>query len=384
MTESVVNFPSQAVSDLEKMTSEYGLKVARAIQAEWFSNRDDKFTSNYDTFHKLRLYARGEQSVEKYKNELSINGDLSYLNLDWKPVPIVSKFVDIVVNGMSQRSYEINAFSQDYASVVKRTKYMESMLKDIRSKEYNDIVLQGFDMDIYENDKDTLPENEEELSLHMQLNYKQAIELAEEQALNVLLEESDYDLIRRRTLYDLVTIGIGATKTNFNYSEGVKVEYVDPANLVYSYTNSPYFEDIYYVGEVKQIPINELVKEFPNLTEQEIKEILEGPRDNTRRRYNRDYNKIEVLYFNYKTHANDVYKLKQTGTGADKVIQKDDTFNPPQDMQGEFSRLDRVIETLYEGVLILGTDKLLKWGMVPNMMRSKSDFGKVKMNYNMK
>jgi len=382
MTESVVNFPSQAVSDLEKMSPEYGLKVARAIQAEWFSNRDDKFTSNYDTFHKLRLYARGEQSVEKYKNELSINGDLSYLNLDWKPVPIVSKFVDIVVNGMSQRSYEINAFSQDYASVVKRTEYMESMLRDIQAREYNDMVQAGFGMDIYENDRETLPDNEEELSLHMQLNYKQAIELAEEQALNVLLEESDYDLIRRRTLYDLVTIGIGATKTNFNYSEGVKVEYVDPANLVYSYTNSPYFDDIYYVGEVKQIPINELVKEFPNLTEQEIKEIVEGPRDATRRRYNRDYNKVEVLYFNYKTHTNNVYKLKSTSTGADKVIEKDDTFNPPADMQGEFSRLDRVIETIYEGVLVLGTDKLLKWGMQPNMMRSKSDFGKVKMNYN--
>jgi hypothetical protein len=382
MTESVVNFPSQAVSDLEKMSPEYGLKVARAIQAEWFSNRDDKFTSNYDTFHKLRLYARGEQSVEKYKNELSINGDLSYLNLDWKPVPIVSKFVDIVVNGMSQRSYEINAFSQDYASVVKRTEYMESMLRDIQAREYNDMVQAGFGMDIYENDRETLPDNEEELALHMQLNYKQAIELAEEQALNVLLEESDYDLIRRRTLYDLVTIGIGATKTNFNYSEGVKVEYVDPVNLVYSYTNSPYFDDIYYVGEVKQIPINELVKEFPSLTEQEIKEIVEGPRDATRRRYNRDYNKVEVLYFNYKTHANNVYKLKSTSTGADKVIEKDDTFNPPADMQGEFSRLDRVIETIYEGVLVLGTDKLLKWGMQPNMMRSKSDFGKVKMNYN--
>jgi hypothetical protein len=364
------------------MTSEYGLKVARAIQAEWFSNRDDKFTSNYDTFHKLRLYARGEQSVEKYKNELSINGDLSYLNLDWRPVPIVSKFVDIVVNGMSQRNFQINAFSQDDFGVSKRTEYMESVLRDIRSKEYKDTVEQEFGLNIFENDKETLPDNEEELSLHMQLNYKQAIEIAEEQAINVLLEGCDYDLIKRRALYDLVTIGIGATKTNFNYSDGVKVEYVDPANLVYSYTNSPYFEDIYYVGEVKQIPINELVKEFPNLTEQEIKEILEGPRDNTRRRYNRDYNKIEVLYFNYKTHANDVYKLKQTGTGADKVIQKDDTFNPPQDMQGEFSRLDRVIETLYEGVLILGTDKLLKWGMVPNMMRSKSDFGKVKMSYN--
>jgi len=381
MTESVVNFPSQAVSDLEKMTNEYGLKVARAIQTEWFGNRDDKFTSNYDTFHKLRLYARGEQSVEKYKNELSINGDLSYLNLDWKPVPIVSKFVDIVVNGMSQRSYEVNAFSQDDFGVSKRTEYMESMLRDMRSREYNDTVQASFGMDIYENDKETLPDTEEELSLHMQLSYKQAIEIAEEQAINTLFEGCNYDLVKRRSIYDLVTIGIGATKTSFNYSDGAKVEYVDPANLVYSYTESPYFDDIYYVGEVKQIPINELVKEFPNLSESEIKEIVEGPRDNTRRRYNRDYNKVEVLYFNYKTHANDVYKLKKTGTGADKIIPKDDTFNPPTDMDGDFSRLDRVVETLYEGVLILGTDKLLKWGMASNMMRSKSDFGKVKMNY---
>tara|TARA_R100000951_G_scaffold43691_1_gene36911 strand:- start:3626 stop:5995 length:2370 start_codon:yes stop_codon:yes gene_type:complete len=382
MTESVVNFPSQAVSDLEKMTNEYGLKVARAIQTEWFGNRDDKFTSNYDTFHKLRLYARGEQSVEKYKNELSINGDLSYLNLDWKPVPIISKFVDIVVNGMSQRSYEVNAFSQDDYGVSKRTKYMDSMLRDIRGKEFNDGAQELFNVNLYENDKETLPDSEEELALHMQLNYKQSIEIAEEQAINVLFEGCNYDLTKRRTLYDLVTIGIGATKTSFNYNDGAKVEYVDPANLVYSHTDSPYFDDIYYVGEVKQIPINELVKEFPSLSEADIKEIVEGPRDATRRRYNKDYNKVEVLYFNYKTHANDVYKLKKTGTGADKVIPKDDTFNPPTEMDGDFSRLDRVVETIYEGVLVLGTDKLLKWEMASNMMRSKSDFGKVKMNYN--
>mgnify|MGYP003313996586 CR=1 FL=1 len=382
MTESVVNFPSQAVSDLEKMTNEYGLKVARAIQTEWFGNRDDKFTSNYDTFHKLRLYARGEQSVQKYKDELSINGDLSYLNLDWKPVPIISKFVDIVVNGMSQRSYEVNAFSQDDYGVSKRTKYMDSMLRDIRGKEFNDGAQELFNVNLYENDKETLPDSEEELALHMQLNYKQSIEIAEEQAINVLFEGCNYDLTKRRTLYDLVTIGIGATKTSFNYNDGAKVEYVDPANLVYSHTDSPYFDDIYYVGEVKQIPINELVKEFPSLSEADIKEIVEGPRDATRRRYNKDYNKVEVLYFNYKTHANDVYKLKKTGTGADKVIPKDDTFNPPTEMDGDFSRLDRVVETIYEGVLVLGTDKLLKWEMASNMMRSKSDFGKVKMNYN--
>ena len=62
-------------------------------------------------YHNLRLYARGEQSIKKYKDELSINGDLSYLNLDWKPVPIIPKFVDIVVNGIAERAYDIKAFS---------------------------------------------------------------------------------------------------------------------------------------------------------------------------------------------------------------------------------------------------------------------------------
>ena len=381
MAESVVNFPSQAVSDLEKMSPDYGKRVAEAIRQEWFNDGTSKYGNHYNNFHKLRLYARGEQPIEKYKNELSINGDLSYLNLDWKPVPIVSKFVDIVVNGMSQRNYEVNAFSQDTNGVSKRTEYMESILRDLQAREYNDIAEQGFGVNLYENDKETLPDSEEELALHMQLNYKQAVEIAEEQAINTLLEDSDYELTKRRALYDIVTIGIGATKTEFNFSDGAQVKYVDPANLIYSHTDSPYFDDIYYVGEIKEIPINELVKQFPSLSESEIEEIVSSSGEFSNPRANRDRNKISVIYFNYKTHGSDVYKLKKTGSGADKVIRKDDSFNPPKELAGEFSRLDKVSECLYEGVYVLGSNKLLKWEMASNMMRSKSDFGKVKMNY---
>jgi hypothetical protein len=368
MTESVVNFPSQAVSDLEKLSDEYGLKVAKAIKQEWFEGTNNKFKTNLNSFHKLRLYARGEQSVQKYKNELSINGDLSYLNLDWKPVPIVPKFVDIVVNGMSQRNYEINAFSQDEFGVSKRTEYMESVLRDMRTREFNDAAKANFDIDLYENSPEMLPDTEEELKLHMQLNYKQAVELAEEQALNVLMEGSDYDLIRRRCLYDLTTIGIGATKTVFDWHEGAKIKYVDPANLIWSHTESPYFDDIYYIGEVKEIPINELVAEFEHLTESEINEIVKKSGSSAEGLNSRitkdDKNKIQVLYFNYKTHMNNVYKLKTTGSGGEKIIEKDESFNPPvENMDGSFSKLERVVECLYEGVYIVGCNKLLKWGM---------------------
>ena len=382
-------FPKQTVSDAEKISYDYGLKVAKAIETEWFNddNNNNRYRNNYNNFHNLRLYARGEQSIQKYKDELSINGDLSYLNLDWTPVPIISKFVDIVVNGIAERTYDIKAFSQDSYGVAKRTKYMESILADMRSKELNEFSKQAFGINLAENDEDTLPETKEELELHMQLNYKQAVEIAEEQALNVLMEGNNYELIKKRFYYDLTVLGIGAVKTSFNTSEGVTIDYVDPANLVYSYTDSPYFEDIYYVGEVKNIPVNELAKQFPHLTESDLEEIMNKNsyyRNSNRSRYNsdkEDNNKIQVLYFNYKTYMNEVYKIKETGTGADKIIPKDDTFNPPENKEGGYSRLLRSIEVLYDGALILGTDKLLKWEMASNMMRPKSDYTKVKMNY---
>ena len=382
-------FPSQTVSDAEKLSYDYGLKVGKAIEQEWFNmdNGSSRYKSNHNDFHNLRLYARGEQSIQKYKDELSINGDLSYLNLDWKPVPIIAKFVDVVVNGIAERTYDIKAFSQDAFGVEKRTKYMESIIKDMQTKEFNDAAMENFNMDLYENKKQDLPDSTEELDLHMQLTYKQAVEVAEEQALNVLFEGNNYELIKKRFYYDLTVLGIGAVKTSFNTSEGVTIDYVDPANLVYSYTDSPYFEDIYYVGEVKNIPVNELAKEFPHLTGEDLKDIMKNKSSN-RSNYNstnsydkEDSNTIQVLYFNYKTYMNEVYKVKETSSGGDRIIPRDDQYDPPEDKEGGYGRMLRSIECLYDGAMILGTDKLLKWEMAKNMMRPKSDYTKVKMNY---
>jgi hypothetical protein len=396
MAESVVKgyFPSQIASDLEKISQEYGLKVAKAIESEWFKRDSgtNRFYSNSNEFHRLRLYARGEQSIQKYKDELSINGDLSYLNLDWKPVPIIPKFVDIVVNGISERTYDIKAYSQDPYGVSKRTKYMESVLRDMQTKELIQFAKQNFNVDMQENPSEELPDSKEELDLHMQLNYKQAVEIAEEQAINTLLEGNRYEQTRKRLNYDLTTIGIAAVKNSYNKSEGVTVEYCDPANMIWSYTESPYFDDIYYVGEIKAIHINELKKQFPDLSNEDLENITKQGVQNTglfnrtvSETNNLDQNTIQVLYFNYKTYANEVYKVKETATGATKIIVKDDSFNPPgldEQLEARYGKLSRSVEVLYEGALVLGTKKLLKWQLAKNMMRPKSDYTKVKMNYN--
>jgi|TARA_R110002049_G_scaffold89378_3_gene224961 hypothetical protein len=388
MAESVyVNFPKQNVSDDEKNSIEYGEKIGKAISAEWFSGDRgyDRHQSTHGSFHKLRLYARGEQSIQKYKDELSINGDLSYLNLDWTPVPIIPKFVDIVVNGIAERTYDIKAFSIDASGSEERSSFMEAVAGDMQMKAFDASMMQELNVDSTQSQMQQLPDSDEELALYMQLQYKQSIEIAEEQAIDVLLEGNNYELVKKRFFYDLAVLGIGAVKTDFNTSEGITVDYVDPANLIYSHTDSPYFDDIYYVGEVKSIPINELVKQFPHLSNDEIEEISQKGHynrgSNRNRRQTNDRNIVQVLYFNYKTYNNEVYKVKKTGTGGERAILKTDRFNPPSDKTGDFTRESKKIEVLYDGVMVMGCDKLLKWGLAKNMIRSKSDFNKVKMNY---
>jgi len=378
-------FPSQVVSDQEKSSIEYGRQVAQAIEGEWFNQgrtTGNRYLTNWNNFNQLRLYARGEQSVQKYKDELSINGDLSYLNLDWTPVPILSKFVDIVVNGISQKSYDVKAYAQDPESVRKRTDYASKLYEDMISKEYLLNLEQTLGIDAYQSpSKDVIPETPEDLELHMQLSYKQSIEIAQEEAISSVMAQNKYNLTRRRLNMDLAVLGIAAAKTDFNTANGVTVDYVDPAYMVYSYTEDPNFEDIYYVGEVKSLTIPELKKEFPGIPEDELKRIQNTPGNKS---YitgygNYDNNTVQVLYFDYKTYNDQVFKIKQTDQGLMKAIEKPDTFNPPEN--DNFERVSRSIEVLYSGAKVLGTNIMLNWELSKNMTRPYADTTKVQMNY---
>ncbi len=381
-------FPSQVVSDAEKSSWEYGERVAQAIEQEWFSQgrtNGNRYLTTWNNYNRLRLYARGEQPTQKYKDELSINGDLSYLNLDWKPVPIISKFVDILTNGISNKEYDINAFAQDPASLQKRTNYAELLAQDIFARETMNKINAQLGENLFNTQipEEQMPQTPEELELHMQLSYKQSVEIAEEEVINQIMDYNKWDLTKRRINYDLVTCGIGAVKTDFNVSNGITIDYVDPAYLIYSYTEDPNFEDIYYVGELKAVTLPEIAKQFPNLDDATLKKIQEYQGDKTYM-YGYGYgpwdqNTIPLLYFEYKTYSDQVFKIKETDQGLMKAIEKPDTFNPPEN--DNFEKVGRTIEVLYRGVKVLGTNILLRWELCPNMTRPMADTTKVEMNY---
>ncbi len=377
-------FPDQFVSDADKKKEEFGLQIGQAIQYEWF-RRDGlscRFYNQFREFHRLRLYARGEQSVGKYKNELAIDGDLSYLNLDWTPVPIIPKFVDIVVNGMSDRLFDVKCYAQDALSAEKRNEYQQMVQRNMLAKNIFTQVKKDFNVDAFEIESQELPESDAELELYMQLNYKPAIEIANEVAINTLMDENHYSDIRKRVDYDIATLGLGVCKHTFQDGDGVRVEYVDPAHVVYSYTEDPYFKDCFYWGELKTIPISEVLKINPDLTTEDLEEISQYSQSwydyyNVAAMYENSMfarDTCTLLYFNYKTTNSFVYKKKKISEGAFKTVEKDDQFNPPEEMmeEGNFERVEKRIDVWYEGVMVMGTNIILKWDMMKNMVRPNS------------
>ncbi len=376
-----ISFPSQTASDAVKESEDYGLRIGQAIQYEWF-RRDGatcRYYNQWIEFHRLRLYARGEQPIGKYKSEIAVDGDMSYLNLDWTPIPIIPKFVDIVVNGMNDRLFDVQAYAIDVLSAEKRAAFQKTVETDMIAKDFLMETKEQFGVDGFNISPDELPENDEELSLYMQLKYKPSVEIAEEEAIQTILDENFYNEIRKRIDYDITVVGVGVCKHEFLPGDGVKVEYVDPANLVYSYTEDPYFRDCFYWGEVKQVPVTELYKIKPDITKEEVEMIQQYATAwfdyyGITRQYRDDiFDKdvVTLLYYNYKTTKKFVHKKKKTAYGGDKVIQKDDSFNPPEG-EDKFSKIEKTIDVWYEGILVMGSNYLLKWELSKNMVRPKS------------
>jgi hypothetical protein len=386
-------FPNQFASDKEKASYEYGLQISQAVQYEWF-RRDSgtcKFYNQWGEFHRLRLYARGEQSVAKYKNELSVDGDLSHLNLDWTPIPIIPKFVDIVVNGMSDRLFRVKAYAQDAISAERRSKYQDMIETDMVSKDILNQIKDSFGVDAFDTNSDQLPQDSEELNLFMQINYKPAIEIAEETAINTILEDNKYSDTRSRVDYDLAVLGKGIVKHQFLPGSGVQIDYVDPANIVHSYTEDPHFRDCFYWGEIKTVAITELLKIDPTLTNDQLEEISKYSQSwynyyNNAQFYQNSLfsrDSATLLYVNYKTTKKFVYKKKVLDTGGVRIIQKDDTFNPPNEMMedGKFEKVEKTIDVWYDGVMVMGTNIMLKWELSKNMVRPKSSSQHALPNY---
>ena len=388
-----LSFPSQLAPFEEKKTKEFGLGLAQAIQNEWMYGLrtvngvlNSKFNTMRIDFTQRRMYAKGLQSMDKYKEQFKSDGDKSFLNLSSKPISIIPKLVDVVVNGMVDRGYSVKATSTDPIGYADRIAYREQIESDMATKDLALKAKETLGVDISSMPIDQLPETDDELNLHMQLEYKQDIELSQELAIQEVFDENRYnETTDKQIKKDLTVLGVAWEKHRFVPERGIVVEYVNPENKVQSYSEDPYFRDCFYHGEFKMVPISEVLIEFQwlNLPEnQAIKEQLASSAVawwdyNLLAQSQRIKGTTNLLYFTYKTTRKRAKKIKQKATGEKILSPASELFDETTVKKNDFQRVTIEEEILMEGVYVLGTNILLKWEVAENMARPKSNKQKV-------
>jgi hypothetical protein len=383
-------FPSQYVTDAEKNSLEFGKLIGQVIKSEWFDKLGDT-CAYFSRLSKMRdnyIYAVGRQPVSKFKKILSYNGDLSYININWEILPVIPKFIDIIVNGIVNKEYKAKSKAIDALSQKRRTMKQHQIEKQMAAKQTLELIQEKTGVNPFTMDKDTLPTDDEHLRIFLDMEMKPTIEIAIESLVNCVNEiDNNYnDTIRVELAKDQVIQGVSFGKTRFSEYDGIIQERLDPESTVHSYTDDPYFRDCFYWGNVKVIHKSELLKYNPRLTELEIDKIAEEGSSwvqsfQFRNYYDFDEKEcVAILDYAYKTISKKKWKKKKTKQGGHKVIEKEDDFNPSIEMQQEydFSVIERDAEVWYEGVMVIGCDEVIKWNLIDEAVYDNSVVNKIR------
>lgn len=397
-------FPDPLASQVEKASDEYGLKYAKAIESQWGSmdNVSSTAGARLKDFEKNRDYANGTQDTAIYKQILNSldpnNGDGTLLNLDWSPVPIVPKFVKVVVNKvLSRKPYPsveaIDPVSKgekdEKKALIEMSIENKAMLQEARS-----IGLQT------ELDPSELPDSTEEAEIFMDQNIKTNAEIAAQVGTSLTLDWNDFDdNVYRRCVEDLVVCGMGVAKRVNDPNYGITVEYVDPAKFVHSYTEDPNMTDIVYGGHVKHMSISELKRIAGDaFTEKEYEEIAkkaasksfnDSSKFNTRTydkvsnsmRYGYDDYLVEVLDFEFVSVDCVYYESKESRFGNVGFYFKGSEYKPPAESVYNREPYKMEVETVYGGSYLLSMNKVFGYGVKKNVPKNVHDLTKARLSY---
>ena len=390
-------YPSPLASNEDKATKKYGLEYLKAMYDEWYKSGDVGFQDRKSRYQRNRRYAEGNQDVGKYKDLLDVEGDSSYLNIDWTPVSVIPKFVDIIVNGMVNQEYDILAKSTDPVAASERLEKKKKMYGDMITKRFVEKLEDSTGISLAP--KGFVAQTSEEIEMYMSLNYKQSVEIALEKAVGYTMDINDYDEIKRLIIRDCVVLGLGAAKTSMSPTDGITIRHVDPSNLITSYSNKPDFKNIRHAGEVYSITISELKQMAGSeLSEEDYLEIARqyaGKNNNpssfsTSKYYENaidtyayDYDKfsVNILDAEFITGHQLKFEKKENKHGGYSVNRKKKNYKAPSKSKYKREDLSSTVKVVYTGKYIVGTDYIFNYGMMNDMPRSKSNLSDVRLSY---
>ena len=399
-----MGFPDPLQPRAVKESREYGLKYAKAIASQWGSIEQDNslMRKRSRIFERNRAYANGTQDTAIYRQLLTSmdpsNGDGSFLNLDFTPVPILPKFVRIVTNKILSSEPYPNLEAVDPLSSNEKDRKRKKAEALIKAKEQLKQIKQQTNVDVA--DVDQLPDTLEEAEIFMGNNIKSSSEIAAQIATNMTLKWNDFnDATYRRCVNDLVSIGIAAVKRSNDPNYGIKTRYVDPSRLIHSYTEDPNFGDLIYAGEVRRISIEELRRiSGGQIPEEELSKIADKAAkkykyDTTdmhsttydkhlnQTKYGYDQYMVDILDFEFKSVDAMNYESKTSKYGNVGFYAKPENYKAPENSVFERKASKLEVETIYGGIYVMGCDHIFSYGIKTNIPKNIHDLSRANLSY---
>ena len=401
---SNVNFPDPLANHARKVTKEYGLQYAKGVYSQWggVNTTGSLYNVRWKEFQINRDYANGTQDVNIYKQILTSldpnNGDGALLSIDWSPVPIIPKFVKIVVNKILGASPFPNVEAIDPLSQTEKDRERAKIKAAIKNKEmFAEAKALGLQTAV---DPDTLPETTEEAEIFFETGIKTQAEIAAQIATRLTLNWNDFDeKIYRRNVDDLVTVGMAVVKRNNDPNYGIKEDYVDPAYFIHSITDDPNLTDCTYMGHIRNVSIQELKRMAGNqFTEDQYKQMAQSVANtfgnNPDRlsesyydsalgvyQYGYDQYTIAMMEFEFLSVDDIVFEKKESRFGNVGFYYKGYEYKAPSQSVYDREPVYMQNATIYGGKYIVGTDYLFDYGLKKNIPKNIHDLSRARFSY---
>ena len=179
------------------MTQSYGLQYAKAMYAQWIGVDYDNslYGRRFKEMQNNRDYAQGTQNTAIYRQILSSldanNADGAMLTLDYTPVPIIPKFVRIIVNKILSRKPYPQVQAIDPLSRSEKDKKKNAAVLRVENKAMlQEAKSLGLSLRV---DPDSLPDTPEETEIFLDTNVKTDAEIAAQLATEMTLTWNDFD-----------------------------------------------------------------------------------------------------------------------------------------------------------------------------------------------
>ena len=388
--------------------------ILQYLKAAWAGNNLftplSSFWNGRFKYAEIEQYAMGKQSINKYK-KLQAGEDLddkTELNNDSSVVSLLPKFLDIALSKLMQRQYDIQAHAVDPLSKSEEDAMFNEMKVKIMMRE----AAQKMGSDLAQSPvlapQDGEPQDMEQLKMLMDYDYKHQMCVESEQAIQLILQQNNFEEKRKQTNKGSLNHGIAGYKVWINENGQVKFDSVSSETLITSYCVKPDFSDASHIGEAREVMIADIV---PYFTKEQIKDIVNqvagkygNPAQNTLVYSGRYWDKFKVLVFDCQFFSwnTTVYKEEIDGKGNARfgkthyqnIANANNAYpsalidNQVTDYAGLYKGgeptpkyMSTTKKVVYKGCWLVGTEYMYNWGLKENQNRKLSSWWDTQLDY---